>query len=303
MRRFLQIWWPTIRPWSYTASVIPVLLGGSIAAYHDALDGWLLLLCIVGSIAIQAGTNLVNEYADDRKGIDKVQVFGIGGAIQRGELQPWQVLLGGLLAFALGSAIGLYLVSVAGPFIFWLGVFSVLTGVVYTAGPFPLAYIGLGEIAVFLFMGPVIVSGSYYVQTRTLNPAVVLASLPVGFLVAAILHANNLRDLEIDRMFDKRTLATLLGRTGARFEYYILIGATYLSQALMVLAGIVPWHTLITLITLPASVQLMRIVATESEPGTLQPVLRRTARLHMIFGSLFIAGWIAALLAERTGGA
>jgi len=303
MRRFLRIWWPTIRPWSYTASVIPVLLGGSIAAYHDALDGWLLLLCIVGSIAIQAGTNLVNEYADDRKGIDKVQVFGIGGAIQRGELQPRQVLLGGLLAFALGSAIGLYLVSVAGPFIFWLGVFSVLTGVVYTAGPFPLAYIGLGEIAVFLFMGPVIVSGSYYVQTRTLNPAVVLASLPVGFLVAAILHANNLRDLEIDRMFDKRTLATLLGRTGARFEYYILIGATYLSQALMVLAGIVPWPTLITLITLPASVQLMRIVAAESEPRTLQPVLRRTARLHMIFGVLFIAGWIAALLAERSAGA
>lgn len=291
-----NIWWPTIRPWSYTAALIPVLLGASIAAYNGALNWWLLLLTLIGSVAIQMGTNLINEYYDDRKGIDKVQVFGIGGAIQRGQLQARQVLIAGIAAFAAGSAIGLYLVSVTGPFIFWLGLFSVACGFFYTAGPFALAYVGLGEIAVFIFMGPVIVIGSYYVQTRMVTLPVVLASLPVGFLVAAILHANNLRDLDIDRQFGKRTLATMLGRGGANIEYYVLVGGTYITLLVMVLLGVVPWLTLITLLTLPAAIKLMRIVAVESEPHALQPVLRQTARLHMRFGSLFVVGWVVAWL-------
>jgi 1,4-dihydroxy-2-naphthoate octaprenyltransferase len=292
----VQVWWPTIRPWSYTAAVIPVLLGAVIAAYDRRLDAWLLLLVLIGSIAIQLGTNLVNEYYDDQRGLDKVQVFGIGGMIQRGELAAWKVLLVGILSFALGSVIGLYLVSVTGPFIFWLGVISVMVGFFYTAGPFALAYNGLGEVAVFIFMGPVIVIGSYYVQARTVTLPVFLASLPVGFLVAAILHANNLRDLDIDRQFGKRTLATILGRAGAKVEYYVLIGATYLSLAVMVVLGIVPWLTLITLLTLPTALRLMRIVSVETEPEALQPVLRQTAKLHMRFGSLLIVGWLAAWL-------
>ncbi len=301
MREHVRLWWPTIRPWSYTAAIIPVLLGASIAAYDGAIDWWRLFLTIVGSISIQLGTNLVNEYYDDRKGIDKVQVFGIGGAIQRGELAAWQVLAAGLAAFAVGSLIGLYLVSVTGPFIFWLGLFSVATGFFYTAGPLALAYIGLGEIAVFIFMGPVIVIGSYYVQAEKLSLPAVLASLPVGFLVAAILHANNLRDLDIDRQFGKRTLATLLGRGRANIEYYVLVGGTYVSLIVTVLLGVAPWLTLITLVTLPAAIRLMRIVAAETEPHALQPVLRQTAKLHMRFGSLLICGWVFAWLIDALG--
>jgi 1,4-dihydroxy-2-naphthoate octaprenyltransferase len=296
MRRLMHIWWQTIRPWSYTAAVIPVLLGAVIAAYDGYFDGWLLLLVLAGSVAIQLGTNLVNEYFDDRKGLDKVQVYGIGGKIQSGDLAARNVLIAGILAFAVGSAIGLYLVRVTGPFIFWLGLASVLTGFFYTAGPFALAYIALGEIAVFTFMGPVMVIGSYYVQARAVTLPVFLASLPVGFLVAAILHANNLRDLDIDLQFGKRTMANVLGRAGANVEYYLLLGATYLSLALMVVLGIVPWLTLITLITLPAALRLVRIVAAETEPAALQPVLRQTAKLHMRFGSLLIVGWLAAWL-------
>ncbi|HEU5086049.1 MAG TPA: ABC transporter permease subunit, partial [Roseiflexaceae bacterium] len=147
MKTWFQIWWPTLRPWSYTAALIPVALGAAIAAYNGYFDAVLAVLTLLGSVLIQAGTNLANEYYDDRKGIDKVQQYGIGGALQRGELQPHQVLVAGLVCFALGSAIGLYLVSVTGPFIFWLGLFSVACGFFYTAGPLPLAYIGLGEVA------------------------------------------------------------------------------------------------------------------------------------------------------------
>lgn len=296
MQAYVKTWWWAMRPWSYTAAIIPVLLGAAIAASQGHLQLGLLALTLVGSVAIQAGTNLVNDYYDFRKGADGPAAIGIGGAIQRGDLTPRQVLLGGLVAFGLGAAIGLYLVSVTGPFIFWLGLLSVLCGYFYTAGPFALAYVGLGEIAVFLFMGPVIVVGSYYVQAGTVTPAVVLASLPVGFLVAAILHANNLRDLESDRKIGKRTLATLLGRAGARVEYYLLIGGTYLSLLLMVATGIAPWLTLACLVTLPLAVRLVRIAARESEAPALQPVLRQTAKLHLQFGGLLVLGWFAAAL-------
>ncbi|MBC8075387.1 MAG: 1,4-dihydroxy-2-naphthoate octaprenyltransferase, partial [Chloroflexales bacterium] len=296
VRTRLAIWWKTLRPWSYTASIIPVSLGAAIAANVGPLNWWLLALALVSSIAIHAGTNLVNEYYDDRKGLDKVQVLGIGGHIQKGNLQAWQVLAAGIGAFALGSAIGLYLVSVSGPFIFWLGLASVLVGFFYTAGPFALAYVGLGEVAVFIFMGPVMVIGSYYLQRHAVPVPVLLASLPVGFLVAAILHANNLRDLDIDRQFGKRTLATLLGRAGANVEYYTLIGGTYLSLAALVLLGIAPWLTLICIVTLPTAIRLMRIVAAESTPPALQPVLRQTAQLHARFGLLLVIGWVAAVL-------
>ncbi|HYP38986.1 MAG TPA: 1,4-dihydroxy-2-naphthoate octaprenyltransferase, partial [Chloroflexia bacterium] len=251
-----------------------------------------------GSIAIQGGTNLMNDYFDYRKGADTPGTLSLGGSIVRGDLTPRQVFMGGMLAFGIGIAVGLYLVSLTGPFIFWLGLLSVAAGFFYTAGPFALAYVGLGEVAVFIFMGPVMVIGSYYVQAQTVTLPVVLASIPVGFLVAAILHANNLRDLESDREIGKRTLATLLGRAGANIEYYILVGGTYLSLAVTVLLGIAPWLTLISVVTLPIAVRLMRIVAGETEPKKLHPVLRLTARLHMQFGILLVAGWAAAWLLD-----
>ena len=301
MRQRVRLWWGAIRPWSYTAAIIPVLLGASIAAHDGVLKPGLLALVLVGSITIQAGTNLVNDYYDYRKGADSPNSLGTGGSLLRGDLTPKQVLAGGLVAFALGSAIGLYLVSVTGPFIFWLGLFSVLVGFFYTAGPFALAYVGLGEVAVFIFMGPVMVIGSYYVQTQTVTLPVLLASLPVGCLVAAILHANNLRDLDSDREIGKRTLATLLGRAGANMEYYVLIGGTYVSLLVTVVLGVAPWLTLISVATLPSAIRLVRIVAAESEPKALQPVLRQTAKLHMQFGSLLVVGWAAAWIVGAMG--
>jgi 1,4-dihydroxy-2-naphthoate octaprenyltransferase len=298
MRQRARIWWGAVRPWSYTAAVIPVLLGASIAAYDGVFRPWPVLLALVGSIAIQGGTNLMNDYFDYRKGADTPGTLSLGGSIVRGDLTPRQVFMGGMLAFGIGIAVGLYLVSLTGPFIFWLGLLSVAAGFFYTAGPFALAYVGLGEVAVFIFMGPVMVIGSYYVQAQTVTLPVVLASIPVGFLVAAILHANNLRDLESDREIGKRTLATLLGRAGANIEYYILVGGTYLSLAVTVLLGIAPWLTLISVVTLPIAVRLMRIVAGETEPKKLHPVLRLTARLHMQFGILLVAGWAVAWLLD-----
>lgn len=296
MRQRARVWFKASRPWSYTAAVIPVALGGIIAAQTGPIDLVLLGLALLGSIAIQLGTNLMNDYYDYRKGADVPGTLSLGGSILRGDLTPRQVFTGGLLAFGLGIGIGLYLVTVAGPFILWLGLFSVLVGFFYTAGPFALAYVGLGELAVFIFMGPVMVVGSYYLQRHEVTLPVVLASLPVGFLVAAILHANNLRDLDSDKQIGKRTLATLLGREGARLEYYILIGGTYLSLLVLAVLGIAPWLALITIATLPTAWRLIRLAANESDAKALHPLLRLTARLHMQFGTLLVVGYIASWL-------
>ncbi len=293
-RQFIQTWWGALRPHSYTAAIIPVALGAIIAGAEGHFHPLLLTLALLGAIAIQAGANLTNDYFDYTRGIDTPQSFIGRNVLLRGELQPRQVLIAGLVAFAVGAIIGLYLVSVGGAFILWLGVIGVLVGFFYTAGPFALAYTGLGETAVFLFMGPLTVIGSYYLQTQSITAPVIFASLPVGFLIAASLHANNLRDLESDRAKGKRTLATLLGRAGANIEYYALVGGAYLSLLLLALIGVAPWPTLIAAITLPTALGLMRRVARDYEPQALHPVLRQTTQLHMQFGFLMLAGWAGA---------
>lgn len=302
VQRVIRIWWQAARPFSFTAATIPVLLGTAVAAYQGFFNLGYFVLTLIGSVALQAGTNMINDYYDHLKGADNEHSLGIGGAIQRQELTPRQVFWGGIAAFALGSVIGLYLVSVTGPFILVLGILSVLAGFFYTAGPAALAYIGLGEITVFIFMGPVIVVGAYYVQAGSVGWDTVLAALPVGFLVAAILHANNLRDLESDAAIGKRTLATILGRARANVEYYILVGGTYASLLLTVLLNISPWYTLVTAITLPTAVALMRRVSANVEPAALNPVLRKTAQLHSRFGLLLVAGWVVALFINQLAG-
>jgi len=291
----VQKWWDAIRPWSYTAAIVPVLLGAAVAAHEVTINWLLLVLALVGSIAIQGGTNLMNDYYDYKKGTDTPAVKGTGGALLRGDMTPEQIFRAGIIAFALGSVIGLYLVYTTGPFIFWLGLCSVAVGYFYTAGPFALAYVGLGELAVFIFMGPVMVLGSYYLQQPVIALPVIWAALPVSFVVAAILHANNLRDIDTDIINHKRTLATMLGRSGARIEFYVLVGGAFVSVLVLSALGLAPWPTLISFAMAPLAWRLMRTAATEVTAEKLHPVLRGSAVLHMRFGMLYVIGWVIAL--------
>jgi 1,4-dihydroxy-2-naphthoate octaprenyltransferase len=297
----LKLYWRAARPWSFGAAVIPVALGAILAAYDGKFNVWLFALTVIGSVAIQAGTNLINDYYDHLKGADTAESLGMGKAIQQGLLTPRQVFIEGILAFGIGSVIGLYLVSVTGPFILILGVVSVLAGFFYTAGPAALAYIGLGEITVFIFMGPVMVVGAYFVQAGVISASAILESLPIGGLVAAILHANNLRDLESDKRIGKRTLATLLGRRRANWEYYGWVGGSYLLLTVLVVVRVAPIYTLAAWLTFPMAYELMRRVSANSEPSALQPVLRQTAQLHTRFGLLMIAGWVVAIFINQAG--
>lgn len=201
----LTAWYRAHRPFSYPASIVPVLVGTAVA-WSDGHVFWdLFLVALLSSIAIHAGTNLVNEYFDYTQGVDRTDSLGPAGVILRGELVPSHVLWAGVLAFTVGSALGGYLVLRVGWLILLIGVGSVFAGWFYTAKPLSLGYRGLGELEVFIFMGPVMVVGSYFVQTRSVNLTPLLVSLPVGLLVMAILHANNLRDVIQD---DERSRVT-----------------------------------------------------------------------------------------------
>jgi len=184
------LWWRAARPYSLTASVTPVLAGTAAAAHDGRCDSLGFLAALGGAAAIQAGTNMVNDYYDHARGVDTGASIGPGGLIQHGLLAPGAVLAGGLILFAAGSALGLWLVAIAGWPVLVAGVLSVLAGYAYTGGPMPLGYVGLGDLVVFVFMGPVIVLGAYFVQAHALGAGAWWTSLPLGALVTAILVVN-----------------------------------------------------------------------------------------------------------------
>jgi 1,4-dihydroxy-2-naphthoate octaprenyltransferase len=294
----IRLWSAALRPVSFTASVIPVLVGTAIAA-QDEFHALIFALALLGSIAIHAGTNLVNDYFDHVKGTDNEESLGQSGVIQRGMLSARAVLVGGIVAFAVGAAVGLVIMSMTGWPVLALGIASVLAGYFYTASPFSLAYRGLGEVVVFVFMGPVIVLGSYYVQTQSWAWEPFIASLSIGLLVAAILQANNVRDIENDRRNHKWTLAALAGRPAADYEFALLVLGAYGIVLAMTIAGAAPWPALAPLLTLPMALQLVRREARQQSARGLNVVLAQTAGLHMLFGGLLafgfsVAAWIDA---------
>jgi len=288
-----SIWMQAVRAPSLSAAAIPVLLGVAIAVRDGFFSLGRMMLALAGAIAIQAGTNLINDYYDYRSGADSEQSLGPSMVIQRGLLTPEQVWRGGIVAFGIGALIGLLLVAMCGWPILALGVPSIAAGYFYTASPVSLAYVALGELTVFVFMGPVIVLGAYFVMAMHFSAAAVWASIPLGFMVAGILHANNIRDIESDTRHRKRTIATMLGRTGANYELVAIDVAAYATTIAAVLAHAIPWIALIVFIAVPRALDQIRIVMRESEPK-LNLALFRSVQLHMEFGLLMIAAFLIA---------
>ena len=293
----LKLWFAASRPFSFTASVVPVVVGTLFAAQHE-FSWWKGLLALVGSVAIHAGTNLVNDYYDHVKGADNEQSLGPAGFIQRGAVQPRHVLIAGIVAFAIGSGLGLVLVATTSFELFWLGLASVIAGFLYTGAPAHLAYIALGEVTVFIFMGPIMVMGAYFVQTETWSGEALVLSLPIAFLVTAILQANNIRDIDNDRAVGKRTLATLIGRQGANWEMYLLLAGAYVSLVIGIIAGAIPWPAALALATAPLVVPIVRVVSGGGSPRRLNMALFRTAQLHMRFGAVLAVGLGAWLVID-----
>ncbi|MFZ4813722.1 MAG: 1,4-dihydroxy-2-naphthoate octaprenyltransferase [Phototrophicaceae bacterium] len=290
-----QAWYSAARPRTLTATYAPLGMAAAIALQQGIFNPLHYALAFIGALLLQIGANFVNEYADFKRGADELKVAGQGMTIKNQVLTPNQVLWGAILTVAGGVLIGLFLLTQTGLPLLWIGLGGVFVVITYTAGPFPLAYNGLGEVAVGIFMGPIMVLGAYYVTTEQLSWLPVMAALPISLTVAAILHANNLRDMDADRAVNKRTLALLLGRQNAIVEYIVLVGGAYVALVALVIGRIIPPTSLIALITLPEALALIRIFRTETDPVTLHPAQGRTARLHGRFGLLIVAGWLVWL--------
>ncbi len=297
IRHFIRVWWMATRPFSFTASITPVVLGAALAAWDGKFNLVLFGLVLAGSVAIHAGTNLVNDYYDWRKGTDTAESLGPNRPLKEGFLTPRQILAGGLVCFVLGGGIGLYLVAARGGlFILVIGILSILAGYFYTAGPAAFAYIGLGEVIVFVFMGPIMVVGSYFMLAQDVPIRVVLLAVPIGLIVASILHANNMRDHDLDRAKGKRTLSNLLGRRGSKIEYAVLIGGGFVTLVLLVLFRMAPVPALLALLAAPQAWRLVRRGTSTEDPRLLNSLVRGSSSLHSRFGWLMIAGVVLAAL-------
>jgi 1,4-dihydroxy-2-naphthoate octaprenyltransferase len=280
------------RPRTLPAAIAPVLVGTALAKTEGDLRIGGFVAAMLGAIFIQVGTNLSNDYSDARRGADTEERLGPVRVTAGGLVPPRQVLVATYVSFALAVACGVYLVYLAGPILLAIGAASILAGVLYTGGPRPYGYEGLGEVFVFLFFGIVAVAGSYYVQTEKVEWEAFVLAVPVGLLAAAILVVNNVRDLETDRRAGKRTLAVRLGRTRTRGLYAAMVYIAFLSVPVPWLAGadaIGPW-VMLSWLALPLAVPVVRIVRNRADGPSLNGALARTGLLQLAFCVLLSAG-------------
>jgi 1,4-dihydroxy-2-naphthoate polyprenyltransferase len=283
------------RPRTLPAAIAPVLVGTSAAVERtDDLRVGAFLAALIGSVFIQVGTNLANDYSDARRGADSMDRLGPVRVTASGLVAPRRVLVATWVAFAVAVAAGIYLTAVAGPVILAVGVVSILAGILYTGGPRPYGYEGLGEAFVFLFFGLVAVNGSYFVQVERLDWLPFALSLPVGFLATAILVVNNVRDIDTDRRTGKRTLAVRLGRERARVLYAGLLLATYVALPVGLLAADGPAWGLLALASLPLAARPLRAVRTRTDGPALNAALAATGALLAAFSLLLTVGLLIA---------
>lgn len=295
----VRVWLQAIRIFSFTASIIPILVGSALALVENEFDLLLFVVMLLASVSCHAGANLANDYFDHRKGIDTAESLGPSKVIQQGLLTPEQVKRGMVVAFGIATALGLVIVAQTGWEIFALALASLAAAFLYTGGPKPLGYIALGELVVLIFMGPVMIVGAYYVLADDVTVTSLLVSLPIAMLVAVILHANNVRDIPLDRAAGKATLAILLGRRGATYEYWALVGAAYALTVVTVVTRPDLWPVLLVFLTAPVAYRLCHNIAVGSDAAALNRVLRATAGLHMRFGMLFACGLLVAAVVDR----
>jgi len=300
IKEFIKKWTVAIRAPFFTASAIPVLVGSALAwnmTGKFSLPKFILVL--VGVPLFNAGTNLANDYYDHKTGNDEINIkvtpfSGGSRVIQNGVIPPKHILIGSFLFFGLGSVIGLYLNAITpGNLILYLGIFGLLSGFFYTATPVLIGYRGIGEFVVGLNLGILAIIGAYYVQAHSLSWSAFWISLPIGFLVAAILYINEFPDYDADKAVNKRHLVVLLGKRRAVYGYYFLVCATYLVIAGSVIFRMITPFALLSFLTLPLAIGAIKILkANYDKFAELIPAQAKTIQTHLFTGLLLSLGLV-----------
>ena len=285
----IESWLLASRPKTLPAAVMPVFVGTSIAIHDGLFNPIAAIVALLCSLLIQIGTNFVNDLHDYLKGSDKKDRLGPVRVLVSGLISENEMRIGIAVVFGTAFILGMYLVYLAGWFIFIIGVLSLIAGYAYTAGPYPLAYNGLGDIFVFIFFGFVGTIGTYYVQTQEITMLVFWSSIPVGALITNILVVNNYRDLEEDRLAGKNTLAVKFGGTFAKMQYLIFMILSYAILLLVYLTYKQNIYVFLPLFTVPIAIKLVSMIFKLSGKD-LNSTLALTAKLSAVYGILFAVG-------------
>jgi 1,4-dihydroxy-2-naphthoate octaprenyltransferase len=292
-RSGFHAWLHAARPATLPAAAVPVVVGTASAIGFTQVHPLTFTAALTASVLIQIGTNFSNDYFDHRHGTDTEVRLGPIRLIQSGTVSAEGVLWAAIASFGLAALIGLYLIYVGGLPILVIGLLSILSGIAYTGGPWPLGYHGLGDLFVFIFFGLIAVCGSAYLQTGHVTARTLSAAIPVALLVTAILVVNNLRDVDTDCRTGKNTLAVLIGKRRTRLQYAAFVLGAFLAPPLMWLAqACSPWCWL-TWLTLPLALRVVWTLCSGAEGSALNLALKRTGQLHLLFGLLFAAAlWL-----------
>lgn len=304
-----KAWLMAARPQTLPAGSAPAVVSAGLAL-HDGVFAWLPAVgALVGTLLIQVGTNFANDYYDAVKGADTDDREGFTRVTAGGIIPPERVRLAMVATYALAVVVGVYLVAIGGLPILVVGVSGIFAGVLYTGGPYPYGYRGLGDLFVFVYFGLVAVTGTYYVQAVTFADAglfplgvpadtlpltVLVASLPAAGLSTAILVVNNVRDRETDAAAGKRTLAVLLGYRLSRIEFSLLVAMAYVVPVLLALDNRFSAWVLAPLLSLPLAFSVWRTVMRRTDGDALNPALERVGQTLFVHSILFAAGLAAS---------
>lgn len=284
-----RVFFEAARPRTLSAAVVPVLVGSAVAASRGSFRPDVFVAALAASLLIQIGANYANDVSDHLRGADTPDRLGPPRATALGLVTPRVMTGAAALAFALAAMFGLYLLSIGGVPVLAVGLASIVAGVLYTGGPWPLGYHGLGDLVCFIFFGVIPVATMDYLHTGSVSAAAWWAAMPVACLVTAILVVNNLRDLDQDRAAGKRTLAVLLGRLGTRVWYSVLLAVAYLTPLLGWALEVFPLAVFLVALTAPLAQKLGDTVSHQTGRD-LNPALVGTSRLHLLFGLLLSGG-------------
>lgn len=285
----IKIWLRAVRPFSFTGSVIPVTLGAILAVKQSKFQFTYFILSLFAIMLLHAAVNLISDHDDYEGKIDTKDSYGSSGVILENLLTSKQVNRGGIICLILGSLIGLFLSYEKGLFILVLGLIGAFGGYSYTGKPLMLKYKGLGAPLVFLLFGPLMVVGSYYVQMQHVSVKAFYVSIPIGLLTTAILHANDIRDIIHDKKAGIKTLSINIGKSKAKNFYYGMIILAYVSIIVMILCGILPYLSLLCLITLPIAYKNSKILYNSKlSISGLITLDKSTGKLQAQFGILLI---------------
>lgn len=290
---FFDKWMLGIRPKTLPAAASPVLMAWGVAAAATGSFRWgAALAALFGALMIQIGTNLINDVMDYAKGADTAERLGPIRVTQAGLLSPKQVWFGVVISYGLAAIAGIYLYFVAGWPVLLIGIASFIAGLAYTAGPYPLAYIGLADLFVMIFFGFVAVGGTVYVIIGEVPVSAWLAGAAAGALTVNILVVNNIRDIKTDRQANRRNIPVVFGRKAAEWEYAFMFLVAYVVPLILIYKNIASYWLLLVFVTVPQAWKLFMVLRSGLEGKGLNKILGQTAQLLFRFGVLFAVGMI-----------